>query len=156
MMGYNIIDVVDKAINIANRKKAIYEDISKNNSNNPSIKMLSKVLIKEVDQTIKYYETYKKEVGSVEFEEIDFGVYDKMSFLINEFNKKIYIPEIHNNKSFLSFSLNLEKGIYALLIDLQGRFVQNTSDLHTKTYEILSDMIKNKVKHIDTLEKTLK
>jgi hypothetical protein len=155
-MGYNVIDLINKAINIAIRQKGIYEKIGREKSDIPSIKIISKVLIKEVDKNIKYNEILIIEIGDVDFEEIDFGIYDKMSFLINEFNEKIYVPEIDNVRGYLKFSLDLEKDIYSLLIEIQGRFVKNNRDVHTKTYKVLSDMINNKANHISTLEKILK
>lgn len=155
-MGYNVIDLIDKAINIAARRRSIFENIGQEKCDIPSIKIISKVLAKEVTTTIEYYETLKKEVDNVEFEEIDFWTYDKMSFLINEFNKKIYVPDINSVREYLKFSLNLEKDTYALLIDVQGRFVKNSDDIHTKTYKILSYIIDNINKHIKTLEKNFK
>jgi len=155
-MGYNVVDLIDKAIKVSIRKKEIYENIGKEKCNIPCMEIMSKVLVKEIDKTIKYYETLKIEIGKVEFEEIDLYIYDKMSFLIDEFNKRIYMTKINNVKEYLKFSLDLEKDVRSLLIDIQGRFVKNTSDLHTKTYEVLSYMINNKIKNIETLEKTLK
>ena len=155
-MGYNVTDVINKAIKIAIRKKDIYESVGQNKCDITSIKIMSKVLTKEIDRTIKYYEELKNEVSEEKIEEIDFYIYDKMSFLIDEFNKKIYLTEINNNKEYLKFSLDLEKNGRALLIDVQGRFVKRTSDVDTKTYKILSEMITNKDKLISTLEKFLK
>lgn len=155
-MGYNVIDLIDKAIKVSIRKKEIYKSIGKENCDIPSIQIMSKVISKEIDKTIKYYETLKIEIGDVEFEEIDLYIYDKMSFLIDEFNKRVYVTKINNVKEYLKFSLELEKDVQSLLIDVQGRFVKSTSDLHTKTYEILTFMINNKAQNIATLEKTLK
>jgi hypothetical protein len=152
-MGYNVIDVINKAINIAIRKKAIYESLGQIKYDIPSVEIMSKVLVKEIDRTIKYYEELKNEVI---VEEIDFYVYDKMSFLIDEFSKKLYDAEVNNIKEYLKFSLSLEKDGKALLIDVQGRFVKNASDIHTKTYKILSDMINHKENLITTLEKFIK
>ncbi|EFG89043.1 hypothetical protein CLCAR_1227 [Clostridium carboxidivorans P7] len=98
----------------------------------------------------------KKELGDLNPDEIDFGIYDKMSFLINEFNKKVYVAEIINTREYLKFSLGFQKDVYSLIIDLQGRFVKSTRDTDTKTYEILSNMINNKASHIAILEKILK
>jgi len=50
---------------------------------------MSTVLIKQMDKTIEYYEKLKKVISGMEFEEIDFVIYDKMSFLIDEFNRKV-------------------------------------------------------------------
>ncbi|AAK78256.1 MULTISPECIES: hypothetical protein [Clostridium] len=155
-MGYSIIDIIDKAIGIVIRRKSEYEKIEEEKHDSQAIRVMSAVLVKEADRTIQYYKTLKEEVGSVEFEEIDFIVYDKMSFLIDQFNKKTYEHHINNVKDYLKFSLDLEKDVYSLLVDVQGRFVKNTSDTHTKTYEILSDIIDNKANHISTIEKTLK
>ena len=154
-MGYNVADIINKAIKIALRRRTIYEKIGQEKYDILSIKIISTVLIKEVDRTIEYYEALLKEINDVEFEEIDFSIYDKMSFLINDFNKRIDIAEINNVREYLTFSLSLEKSLYSLLIDIQGRFVTNTSDIHTETYRILSDIIDNKTKHIAMIEKAL-
>lgn len=155
-MGYNVVDLIDKAIVIAGRRKTIFENIGQEKSDIPSLKIISKVLSKQVDKTIQYYETLKREVANEEIEEIDFVIYDKMSFLINEFNKKIYAPQINDVKEYLKFTLGLQKDTYSLLVDIQGRFVKNTSDVHSKTYKILGDIIDNISMHIDTIEKNLK
>lgn len=155
-MGYNIIDIINKASNIANRRKELYMKIEKEKSNIPSMKILSKILIEQVDKTIMFYDTLKKDIGDSGLEEIDFAIYDKISFLINEFNMKIFVKDVQNTKELLEFSLELEKDIYSLLLDIQGRFVKDTSDIHTKTYKILSDIIENKNNHIEILKNTIK
>lgn len=155
-MGYNVIDLIDKAINMAIKRKSIYKKIEEQKNDIPSIKVMSNVLTKEVNKTIAYYEKLKKEIGDEEFEEIDFWIYDKISFIINEYNKKNYVPEVNNVREFLKFSLDLEKDIYALIMDIQGRLVKNSDDVNTKTYKILTKIIKNKEKHIETLENILK
>lgn len=155
-MAYNIIDLLNKAISSSIRKKEIYENINQKKCDIPSMEIISKILIKKINNTIEYYEVLKKEIVDESFEEIDIRIYDRISFLINEFNKKIYEPEINNVRDFLEFSLVLEKNTYSLIIDIQGRFTENTNDVHTKTYKILSDMISNKADFITTLEKILK
>lgn len=155
-MGYNVIDLINKAIDISIRKKSIYEHIGQRKCDIPSMEMVSTILIKQINNTIRYYETLKKETEHRVFEEIDLSIYDRISFLINEFNKKMHEPQINNIRDFLEFSLISEKDTYSLFIDIQGRFVKNTSDIHTETYNILSDMINNKVEFITTLEKIIK
>ncbi|MFL0268049.1 hypothetical protein [Candidatus Clostridium radicumherbarum] len=152
-MGYNVVDVLNKAINITIRKRSIYESLGQRKCDILAVKIMSKALVKEMDRTIQYYEKLKNEV---EPEEIDFYIYDKISFLIDEFNKKINVTEINNIKDYLKFSLDVEKGGKSVLIDVQGRFVKNKSDINTKTYKILSDIIYNKEKLITTLEKIMK
>lgn len=155
-MGYNIIDILNKAINITRRKREMYEEIGLKKCDIPKIQVMSKVLGKEANSNIQRYEKLKSEVSGSEVDEIDFGVYDKISFLINEFSRKVYVPEISNVREFLEFSLNLEEDTHSLLIDIQGRFVKKASDIHTKTYKILSDIINSKAEHISTLKKMLK
>jgi len=70
-MGYNVIDLINKAINIAIRKKDIYINIGQRKCDIPSVEIVLTVLIKQIDNTIQYYETLKKEVGDQNFEEID-------------------------------------------------------------------------------------
>ncbi|MBU3178807.1 hypothetical protein KPL47_21075 [Clostridium estertheticum] len=155
-MGYNVIDLINKSINIAIRKKDIYESIGHIKCDIPFIETMSKVLAKEINTSINYYEELKSELSESNTEEIDFYIYDKMSFLIDEFNKKIYATEINNIKEYLKFSLNLERDANSLLMDIQGRFLKDESDINTKTYKTLSDMIINKEKFVTSLEKIVK
>lgn len=154
-MTYNVIDLIDKTTSIAIKEKTIYENIEKGNSDIPSMKIISKVLIQQVNKDIEYDENLKKHLANLTLDEIDFGVYDKMSFLINEFNKKTYAINVINTKEYLKLFLNFQKDVYSLLIDLQGRFVRTNQDMYTKTYETLSDLINNKAKQIAILEKIL-
>jgi len=155
-MGYNVIDLINKAISISIKKKDIYENIGLQKCDIPTIKIVTTILIKQIEKTIQYYETLKKDMDDGNFEEIDFGIYDRISFLINEFNEKVNEPQIDNVKNFLAFSLGLEKKTYDLFIAIQGRIVKHTSDIHTKTYITLSNMINNKADLIRTLEKIIK
>jgi len=155
-MGYNAIDLIDKAINIATRKRTIYETIEKKSCNVPTLNVMSKVLIKEVDRLIEYYKSLKEELKDKEIEEIDFGIYDKMAFLINEFTKRVYEPEINNVREYLIFSIELEEDIKSLFIDLQGRYVKNERDTKTRTYKIFADIIEHKTKYIEMLKKAIK
>jgi hypothetical protein len=156
VLGYNILDLIDKAINIGKKRKIIFENIGEKYFEISSISVMSRVLSKEVDKTIKYYESLKAEIGDVELDEIDFVVYDKMSFLLDEFSKTILAPEITNVKEYLKFSLELEKNLYSLIVDVQGRFVKCESDVNTKTYKVLADIINHKQTHIKSFEKILK
>lgn len=155
-MGYNIIDIINKGIDIARKRKDIYLSIGNQEKSVAPMKVMALVLAKEIDKTIEFYEEIKKEVISTEFEEIDFSIYDKISFLINEFNSRIFVQEIKNNKEFLKLSLSLEKDVHSLLLSIQGRLVKNTNDINTKTYKIISKIIKFKENQIKTLEKIIK
>ena len=153
-MGYNVADIIEKAINIAKKRKTLYKNIENKKDSILGIKIISRVLIKEVDRTIEYYEELLKEAGNMNSEDIDFSIYDKISFLINEFNGRINRVEINTVQDYLSFSLGMEKSLYSLLIDIQGRLVKTLNDTQTNTYKILSEIIKNKADHILRLEKS--
>jgi len=56
--------------------------------------------------------------------------------------------DIQNGKDYLKLSLNFAKDKYSLFLDIQGRLVKDIDDTNTKTYEILSKMIKNIKKQI--------
>ncbi|SDG66896.1 hypothetical protein [Desulfosporosinus hippei] len=151
-MGYNVADIIEKAVNIAVRRRAVYEKIGQDKAEILSIKILTKVLSKEVNKTIEYYEALLNLVNDRDFEEIDFSIYDKISFLINDFNNRINTENVTNARELLNFSLEMEKAVYSLFLDIQGRFVKTGDDVRTNTYRILTDMIENKAKHIEMLE----
>ena len=154
-MGYNVLDIIDKAINIENRKKTIIKSVVAEDEISPVIKLMCKVLCKKIDEIIEYYEELKIEIINTEYEDIDIRIYDRVSFLINEFNSKIYVQDIKNGKDYLKLSLNFAKDEYSLFLDIQGRLVKNMDDTNTKTYEILSKMIENIKKRIQIIEKTI-
>jgi len=154
-MGYTAIDIIDKAINIENKRKIINKNIVAKNQVSPAIKLISKVLCTKIDEIIKYYEELKEEIKDTELEEIDVRTYDKMSFLMNEFNESVFAPKVTNVREYLECSLELANNKYSLFIDMQGRLFNNTSDTNTKTYEILSKIIINISNQITTIEKTI-
>lgn len=151
-MAYNVADIIEKAVNIAVRRRAVYQKIGQDKGDILSIKILTKVLSKEVNKTIEYYETLLNLVNDRDFEEIDFSIYDKISFLINDFNNRINTENVRNARELLNFSLEMEKAVYSLFLDIQGRFVKTGDDVRTNTYRILTDIIENKAKHIEMLE----
>jgi len=154
-MGYNVLDIIDKAIDIQNRRKTILKSVVSEHKAKATIILMCKVLCNQIDEIISYYHELEDEIRDTEFEEIDIIIYDKISFLINEFNNKIYYQDIENAKDYLKFLLNLAKDTYSLFIDIQGRLVKNINDTSTKTYDILSKIINNIKKQIETIEKTI-
>jgi hypothetical protein len=152
LLGYNIIDVLDKAIDIAHKRKRLYTEISNQKNQPPAVRIIAKVLADTVDTTFLYYEKLKKEVKDKEIEVIDFFIYDKISFLISQFNLRIHDADIKTSKELISFSLNFESEILALFLDIQGRLIKTAADANSSTYLILSDMIQTKTKLIHNLE----
>lgn len=154
-MGYNAIDILYKAINIEERRKIIIKSIECENKSNPVILLMSKVLCQQIDKRINHYKKLKDQIKDSDLEEIDVSIYDRISFLINEFNNKVYSPQVNNVQDYLKFSIELAKDKYSLFIDIQGRLFNNNKDTNTKTYEVLSDIINTISKQIEVTEKTL-
>lgn len=154
-MGYNVVDIINKAIKVTIKEKNIYENVKKEKYDTPIIKAISNVLIKETKKNIEFYENLKKEMEKEKLDDIEFGIYDKISFLVNQFNNKEYLINFDDVKEYLVFSLNVEKDIESLLIDIQGRLVKNISDTELKTYKTLSLIINNKKEYIDKFQKLI-
>jgi hypothetical protein len=152
LLGYNIIDVLDKAIDIAHKRKRLYTEISNQKKQPPAVRIVAKVLADNVDTTFLYYEKLKKELKDKEIEVIDFFIYDKISFLISQFNLRIHDADIKTSKELIRFSINFEGEILALFLDIQGRLIKTAADANSSTYLILSDMIQTKTKLIHNLE----
>lgn len=155
-MGYNAIDLLDKSIFIANKRKEIYTKIGEKNTSNTALLLISKVLVKNVEKSIQYYKKLKNEISEDILEDIEFTAYDKISFLINEFNNKLLVPDVSDVKELLEFSLEFEKLLYALFIDIQGRLVQKEADTDSTTYKLLSNIIHRRESQIESLEKAIK
>lgn len=155
-MSYNVLDLLDKAINISKKKKGLYSSALVDVPKNSSLYIFLNILIKDMDKTIDYYKSLKLETNSLTGEEIDFVIYDKISFLINEFDQKIFIPEKLNTKTLLNVSLDIEKNVLALFIDIQGRLVKNKEDTKTNAYKILSKVILKKDKKVKDLQNFIK
>lgn len=155
-MAYTVLDLLDKSINIAEKRKKLYSKAIPSISKNPSLYVLLNVLIKNSDKTIEYLRKLKLEANNIICEEIAFDVYDKISFLINQFNQKLFIPETLNIKNLLESSLDIEKDVLALFIDIQGRLVKKEADTGTNAYKILSKIILQEEKKIKDIQKFTK
>lgn len=140
-MGYNIKDLLDKAIRNAEKRKELYINVKEKNCNDLKINIISNVLIKGVEKNIEFYNNLKYKAEDSVLEEFDFSTYDKISFLINQFQRSMENPKILNVKGLLNFSLDMEEKVAALFIDIQGRFIQSEKDMQSNAYKILSNMI---------------
>lgn len=110
------------------------------------------IFIKNLNKSIQYYKNLKEEIKNLPLEEIDFVIYDKISFLIDTFNRKEIVTESMSAKDILECCLNFQKDTLALYIDIQGRLIKNENDVKAKTYKIIEDMIREKEKYVKDLE----
>lgn len=149
---YDIRDVLRKAIDIAIRRRSMFERL-KEDAGDIRIRMQIGVFEKQVDMDIHYYENIIKNISDSMAEGIDFAVYDKISFLVNQFTRTIVPPKEISQKSLLSYFIEQEKASYALLVDIQGRMVTDKAIAESIAYYVLLDAIEDKTKKIRDLER---
>ena len=116
--------------------------------------MLVKTFLKDIDRVIDYYEELKNRINISSIEEIDFRTYDKIAFLMNEYDNKMKYMDLDeiSPKEYVDITLDLTKDKYALLIDIQGRLYNNTNDNKSSTYEVLTNLINHTDNHIKVIE----
>lgn len=154
VLGYNIVDLIDKAIKIAQKRKKLYIDISKSH-NDFNIRIISNIIIKNLDRNVSFYIKLKEDTSDLS-EKIDFITYDKISFLINQFERSLINPQITNGRELLEFSLDLEEKLFALFVDIQGRIVRDKKDTESNAYKIISKVIKSKQDYVNELRDFIK
>lgn len=154
-MGYNVIDIINKCIYIENDKRKMFEVFLDDDNVSMKLKVLIKVLVKDMDRIINYYNQLKEEILESELEEIDFRTYDKISFLMNEYNIRMHSINLNNvsAREYLEIFLELARDKQSLFIDLQGRFYNNAKDSQGNTYKILSRIIEYTKHHTEMVEK---
>jgi len=148
---YTALDLIDKAIIIAQKRQTMYKKISSLDSQHFKTTMIANTLARDAEKTVVYYEKLKIEVADGQ-EEIDFATYDKISFLINKFKRRFESPNIYNVENLLTFSFNFEQQVIALFIDIQGRLIHDKYDVEKNAYKIFSSIIESKQKHINSLQ----
>ncbi len=147
---YDIRDILRKAIDVTNRKKIEYEKLLEN-SGDVRMRILIGVFIRATQKDIDYYQKLIDSITDSIAETIDFGVFDKVSNLMNQFNRMIVKLDIKDRRELVSFALNQEKSTYALLVDIQGRMVTSNS-ASSIAYYVLLELIDDKRKFIEELE----
>ncbi len=148
---YDIRDVLRKGIEVASKKKAIYEKIKEDNGD-IRVRMMVQVMISQVEQDILHYQSMIMNISDEMAEDIDFGTYDKISSLVNQFSRILTTPQIRDRRLFLEYAIELEKSIYALLVDIKGRLVMSELIANSISYYVLLEMIDSKEKFILELE----
>lgn len=151
---YDVRDILRKAIDIALRKREMFEQL-KEDAGDIRIRMQISVFEKTMDTDIHYYETMIKNISDAMAESLDFGVFDKVSFLVNQFTRTIVPPKLMDQKSMLRYFIDQEKAAYALLVDIQGRMVTDKTMAETIAYYVLLEAIEDKRKRIADLESFL-
>lgn len=154
-MSYNIIDIIDKTIRIEEKRIFMINELINENKNLPTINLLGKVFEKESLKMIDYYNSIKLELNDKDIEEIDFRTYDKISFLINEFYNKMFIPAVEKPKEYMQHALKIASDKLALFLDIQGRIVNNCNNTSGITYNILSNIILRLKEQVENIDRVL-
>ena len=152
MLGYNIIDILDKLIVIEQKGHTIYKAISQKENVDEKIKVVARIL---ADQETRHMASYKR-IRKLTAEEgempaIDFDIYDQASQLISGYMSP---PSVHmaDIQQLLKFALDFEKQGLALLMRIQGLLVRGKESEGSINYSVLTEIIEEEKKHINDLE----
>lgn len=148
---YDIRDLLDKAISITEKKALLYEKVLSNHTDE-QVKALIRVMINTAQRDKQYYSDLRANISDENAQDIDFGTYDMIASLINQFVRTLDPPEITSRQNLVQFSIGFEKSLYALMVDIQGRLVQSEGLSESITYRTLEKMINQKTKVITNLE----
>jgi hypothetical protein len=151
-MSYNIVDLIDKLIQIEDKIAGLYNEIKSNKSLPVTLQILAKALYREEGRHVRYYKELKLVLNNLTLSEFDISIYDKVSFLIDSFKNTIYSPEFFKPTDLINFALDIENKYLAVLIDIRGRMVKSEKDLNTDEYRYISSFIKEKKGHIRSIE----
>ncbi|MCT4633081.1 MAG: hypothetical protein N4A76_10110 [Firmicutes bacterium] len=150
-MSYNTLDLIDKAIMLAEKRKNIYYGIydrSENKQDQLVIKVLIRLTMKDVDRYVELKSALEKDP----IEDIDFLVYDSAANLINNFVKSFLEPSINSLSDLLEFAISVEEKTYALFIDIQGRIYQNEKKDDSQVYVALNKLIERKKTNVESIK----
>lgn len=151
---YDIRDILRKVINIATKIKGEYKKLQEN-SGDMRMRILIGIFIRSTDKDISYYEKLIENLTDSIAETIDFGVFDKISSLVNQFTRTIVPLDFTDRKRLIEHELAQQKSLYALLIDIQGRMVSGNEETSI-AYYVLHELIDEKRKFILELEQMSK
>ncbi len=148
---YDIRDVLRKGVTLTEKKKNEYLKLQEN-SGDIRLRLLIGVFIRAFEKDIVYYNRLVESVTDTIAEGIDFGVFDKISSLVNQFSRMIVPISLSERKELVAYVLEQEKATYGLLVDIQGRMVTSGNPLSI-AYYVLLEIIDAKRAFIEELEK---
>lgn len=149
-MAYNIIDILDKTISIAIKRKELYLHVDYKGKDKENFELIKRVLIKSIDKEVNYYQDLKENLKNEELEDINFKIYDKISFLMNQFSNRIHCKDIDSIAMLIEHTLSLHKDIFALYISIQGKLVLAEKGSKNFAYEVLTEVLSKREYHKGT------
>ncbi|APM37879.1 ferritin family protein [Clostridium kluyveri] len=156
-MTYKIFDLLQSFIDIENMSLKLYLKIEEHFKNeSQEISILAKTIAKQEQKHIEYYESLSSSLKGKLDDSIDFYLYDKISGLLFEFKKNIKIPEVNTSRYLIEFAIEFERNNVALLLNIQGRLLQNINDVNNRIYRVISIIIREEEEHENMFRKLLK
>lgn len=149
---YDVRDLIKKAIAIAEKKKRLLLGILENTPD-PRLRVLIQVMINMVERDIQFYMMVNLEIEGQALDPIDFGVYDTIASLVNQFGRGLIAKKVNTRQEMVTFSVEIEKAVLALMLDIQGRLAQAEGGGHSTTYVVIGKAIDQKKKTIENLER---
>ena len=116
-------------------------------------RMVLGVFIKSTEKEIRHCDEMLSSISDQMAGGIDFDVYDKISFLVNQFSRTLVMPKTHDRRQLVAYALNQEKAVLALLLDIQGRMMMQERMTESVAYYVLSELIEIKKAFIDKMER---
>jgi hypothetical protein len=155
-MPYKICDIIDKLISIEEHLAELYFSAAADlRYMAPAVSIVAKVLGKEEQKCIYFYEDIKKAMEGRKDTGIDIYIYDKVAKLLYEFKRKIQMPHFKNMQELARFALEFKSTSIGLLLDIQGRFVISKEDTFKTSYEIMTRIIEEEKKREQELKNFL-
>lgn len=144
---YDIRDVIKKACQLCDIRLA-YLNKARENAGDIRMRMVIGIFVRSIEKEKQYYQKLLATSSEQIEEPIGFDIYDKISFLVNQFSHRLKSSEILDRKAFVKYEIEQEKALYALLVDIQGRIVIDKYSTSTKAYLIMQEIINEKNKKI--------
>jgi len=153
---YTIDDLISKLIKIEEEGYQFYLMISEKLEVENKLQIVAKVFSNQEKKHMLIYEELKNNSSSYDNIEIEFTIYNRASQLISEFSKMKSNNSITDVKSLLKFALEFEKENLSLVISIAGLFVKTEKYAQSKSYIILSEIIKEEENHVKMIEDIIK
>jgi hypothetical protein len=156
-MAYTLADLLERLCAIGETSVKLFEDIANNTSQiDKRISTVARVLKSDEMRHVQHCLNLLKESKVHEGTEIPFDIYDKAYSLINEFKNRIYVPNIASVQELIIFSYEHEMSMVALLLDIRGRMVKNSSDVANYNYIAMTQMILDEQTHAAAISAFIK
>lgn len=149
---YTILDIIAKLIEIEKKSLELYKTLKESPDVNQRVKLAAGVFAREEERHIKIYENMKSELSKYEDISIDLDIYDSVSKVIIEFQRRLTLFEAKDVRELLVNALAFEQKKVALIISIQGLLVRKSEDAETNSYKALSRIIAEEEEHIKMIE----